>query len=63
LQFNRWGELLFEGDNSIPDKQWKGTYKGKRVPQDSYVFVIEFISLDFPNLGVQTLKGGVLVAY
>jgi gliding motility-associated-like protein len=61
--FNRWGELLFEGDNSIPDKQWKGTYKGKRVPQDSYVFVIEFISLDFPNLGVQTLKGGVLVAY
>ena len=63
--FNRWGELLFEGDNSRPDEQWDGKYKGKLVPQDTYVYVIEYVSTpaNFPNLGTQTLKGGVLVAY
>lgn len=63
--FNRWGELLFEGDNSSPDKQWDGKYKGKLVPQDTYVYVIEYVSTpaNFPNMGTQTLKGGVLVAY
>jgi gliding motility-associated-like protein len=63
--FNRWGELLFEGDNSSPDEQWDGKYKGKLVPQDTYVYVIEYISTpaNFPEMGTQTLKGGVLVAY
>ncbi len=63
--FNRWGELLFEGDNSSPDKQWDGKYKGKLVPQDTYVYVIDYVSTpaNFPNMGTQTLKGGVLVAY
>lgn len=63
--FNRWGELLFEGDNARPDTQWDGTFKGKRVPQDTYVYVIEYVSTpaNFPNMGTQTLKGGVLVAY
>ncbi len=59
--FNRWGELLFEGDNLVPDTQWDGTYKGKRVPQETYVYAIEYESIDFG--GTQTLKGGVLVAY
>ena len=59
--FNRWGELLFEGDNLLPNTQWDGTYKGKRVPQDTYVYAIEYLSIDFG--GTQTLKGGVLVAY
>lgn len=59
--FNRWGELLFEGDNLLPDTQWDGTYKGKRVPQETYVYSIEYESIDFG--GTQTLKGGVLVAY
>jgi gliding motility-associated-like protein len=63
--FNRWGELLFEVNNNNPDEQWDGTYKGKRVPQDTYVYVIEYISTptNFPEMGTQTLKGGVLVAY
>jgi gliding motility-associated-like protein len=63
--FNRWGELLFEVNNNNPDEQWDGTYKGKRVPQDTYVYVIEYISTptNFPEIGTQTLKGGVLVAY
>jgi gliding motility-associated-like protein len=63
--FNRWGEMLFEGDNSRPDEQWDGKYKGKLVPQDTYVYVIEYISTpaNFPEMGTQTLKGGVLVAY
>jgi gliding motility-associated-like protein len=63
--FNRWGEMLFEGDNSRPDEQWDGKYKGKLVPQDTYVYAIEYISTptNFPEMGTQTLKGGVLVAY
>lgn len=63
--FNRWGELLFEVNNNNPDEQWDGKYKGKLVPQDTYVYVIEYISTptNFPEIGTQTLKGGVLVAY
>jgi gliding motility-associated-like protein len=63
--FNRWGELLFEVNNNNPDEQWDGTYKGKRVPQDTYVYAIEYISTptNFPEIGTQTLTGGVLVAY
>jgi gliding motility-associated-like protein len=63
--FNRWGELLFEVNNNNPDEQWDGTFKGKRVPQDTYVYVIEYVSTpaNFPNMGIQALKGGVLVAY
>jgi gliding motility-associated-like protein len=34
--FNRWGEVLFESSN--PKQQWDGTYKGKPVQGDTYVY-------------------------
>jgi gliding motility-associated-like protein len=57
--FNRAGQQVFEsyGYNT----PWDGKYKGKLVPQDTYVYAIEYESIDFG--GTQTLKGGVLVAY
>ena len=38
--YNRWGQLIFEesGDNA----SWDGTRDGKIVPQDVYVYVVEF---------------------
>lgn len=35
--YDRWGELLYETDN-IHDDGWDGTYKGKELPPDVYVF-------------------------
>ena len=36
--FNRWGEKIYESNN--PKQQWDGTYKGKPVQTDTYVFQI-----------------------
>jgi gliding motility-associated-like protein len=34
--FNRWGEVVFESIN--PKQQWDGTYNGKPVQCDTYVY-------------------------
>jgi gliding motility-associated-like protein len=39
--FNRWGDLIYETRN-YADRPWDGTYKGLKVPVDSYYFVISF---------------------
>ena len=36
--FDRWGELLFESNST--DTSWDGTYKGKEVSEDVYVYTI-----------------------
>ena len=36
--FNRWGELIFESYN--PAIGWDGTYKGKVVNIDAYVWLL-----------------------
>jgi len=38
--FDRWGQLLLETDNI--HKGWDGTYKGKIVQEDVYVYKIEY---------------------
>jgi gliding motility-associated-like protein len=40
LIFNRWGEVLFESNNS--NFGWDGTYGGKIVKDGTYVWKIEF---------------------
>jgi len=37
--YNRWGELLFHGDN--PTQCWNGLYKGQLQPDDAYVYWIK----------------------
>jgi gliding motility-associated-like protein len=39
--FNRWGDLIYEARNYY-DHPWDGTYKGVRVPVDSYHYIISF---------------------
>ncbi len=42
--FSRWGELLFSAKDFHPgdtSKGWNGTYQGKEMPQDSYVWSLE----------------------
>ena len=36
--YNRWGELIYESTDK--NKGWDGTYKGKTVPQDVYVYML-----------------------
>jgi gliding motility-associated-like protein len=36
--FNRWGQKLYETDNSRP---WDGTYNGELVPEGVYVVIIQ----------------------
>ncbi len=42
--FNRWGEKVFETDN--PTEYWDGTYKGKLMNPDVYVYHIKLVSYD-----------------
>ena len=37
--FNRWGELIFEGND--PRFIWDGTYKGVVVPDGTYTYKID----------------------
>jgi gliding motility-associated-like protein len=42
--FNRWGELVFERSNvALNDERagWDGTYKGKTLPPDVYVYTMQ----------------------
>ena len=38
--FNRWGELIYESDN--PRFEWDGTYNGKLLGQDVYLWNITY---------------------
>ncbi len=59
--FNRWGELLFTSKG--PEFAWDGKVNGTRVPQESYVWQLQYESLDYPERGILTERGGVLVIY
>ncbi|MBV9960886.1 MAG: PKD domain-containing protein [Parafilimonas sp.] len=42
--FNRWGQLVFERSNAAPNNAndgWNGTFNGKPLAPDVYVYVIE----------------------
>ncbi len=41
LIFDRWGELVFESTGR--DARWDGTFKGKDMPTDVFVYLIEFL--------------------
>ncbi|MDT8887192.1 gliding motility-associated C-terminal domain-containing protein [Aquirufa sp. LEPPI-3A] len=59
--FNRWGELLYTSKG--PEFAWDGKVNGTRVPQESYVWQLQYESLDYPERGTLTDRGGVLVIY
>ena len=47
--FDRWGSKVFEKFNLLPNDLsagWDGTYRGKEVKDDTYIFVAEVEFLD-----------------
>ena len=57
--FNRWGELVFEKTNfssNDPSQGWDGTYKGKILSPDVFVYMIDVLC---SNNQFQELKGNV----
>ena len=51
--YDRWGELLFESDDI--NKGWDGTYKGKAVPLDVYIYQL---TATIKDTGEQIKKTG-----
>ena len=44
--FNRWGELVFEKNNFLPNDPsagWDGTFKGQKLISDVYVYTAEIV--------------------
>ncbi len=42
--YNRWGEIVYDrGNMKLNDKQagWDGTYNGKQLPPDVFVYIVE----------------------
>jgi gliding motility-associated-like protein len=58
LIFNRWGDLVFEAQNFLPDAAqnngWNGMVSGKRLNPDVYVYVVEFVT----NTGFLLMQKG-----
>ena len=40
LIFNRWGELIYQSNNT--EEGWNGTYQNNIVQQDVYVYKINY---------------------
>ncbi|MEP6465349.1 MAG: PKD domain-containing protein [Parafilimonas sp.] len=42
--FNRWGQIVFERFNTVPNNAndgWNGSFNGKPLPSDVYVYIME----------------------
>ena len=48
MVFNRWGQLLFETRN--PLQKWDGTFKGKKQPAETYVWIAEGVDKKGNNI-------------
>lgn len=57
--FNRWGEMVFAKNDfnaNDPSSGWDGTYKGAKLKDDAYVYIIDIIC---SNKSILTFKGNV----
>jgi len=55
--FNRWGQQVFDSEDI--SKGWDGTYNGNPVPQDTYVYRVDYQLYDFTQLHKHTKVGTV----
>lgn len=44
--FNRWGNLIYDNKNANLNNGWDGTYKGAKLPTETYVWIAEGIDID-----------------
>ncbi|HMP22425.1 MAG TPA: PKD domain-containing protein, partial [Ferruginibacter sp.] len=57
--FNRWGEMVFAKNDfnaNDPSSGWDGTFKGKKLNEDVFVYVVDIIC---SNKSILTFKGNV----
>lgn len=60
LVYNRWGELIWEGNNI--GESWNGTYKSREVQQDVYVYKLVYSYFDVnESLKSKTRTGTITV--
>lgn len=57
--FNRWGLIMIETDDV--NYHWDGNYKGKKVPQGVYYWIIKYQCLG--SAVIQNINGSVTVLY
>lgn len=55
--FSRWGELIYTSTNI--DDGWNGTYKGKDLPSDIYVWIVEYSYEQYGEVKREIEKGDV----
>ena len=60
--FNRWGEKLYESDDPN-NMSWDGTFKGERVQQGCYFYLIRYMKPEDEGFVPTLLKGEVHVLY
>ena len=53
--FNRYGNLVFEGDNMTEAEVWDGSWKGKEAPDGTYFYIMSIVVGD--DESAQTKKG------
>ena len=59
--FDRWGELVFERKNFLPNQPetgWDGTFRGKPLPEGGYPY---FAKIRFLDREVILYKGGIIL--
>ena len=54
--YNRWGQVVFDGDNNDPREGWDGTLNGELQARDVYIYVFSY---QYPGGEVQTVRGQV----
>ena len=57
--FNRWGEMLYEKNDFMPNDEragWNGTYKGIKSNSDVFIYIMEILC---DNNTILTYKGNV----
>jgi gliding motility-associated-like protein len=53
--FDRWGQSVYMSKNGLPPAGWDGTRNGKKLPMDSYYYVIDLKDGSKPLSGTVTI--------
>jgi len=40
--FSKWGQLIFNSNDIT--KKWDGTFKGKKMPNGSYLWMLNYVN-------------------
>lgn len=59
MVYSRWGEVVFAANDipvNVPERGWNGTFHGKELPPDVFVYVVEAVC---PDGAPVVLKGDI----